>query len=70
MEVTAKHQVGDATFKMKKMMKAKGPEKDRCDRTKLIRDLQKAEGNPVCFGTANGQCERQDCAWRAYCLKE
>jgi hypothetical protein len=62
--------VGDKTCEMKPMKKAKDPEEDCCDRTKLIRDLQKAEGNPQCFGTANGQCERHDCAWRAYCLKE
>ena len=62
MTVTANTWVGDANFKMKKEMKAKRPEEDQCDRTKLIRDLQKAEGNPQCFGKANGECQHQDCA--------
>jgi hypothetical protein len=36
----------------------------------LIRSIQHIEGNPDCFGTADGNCDRLDCSWREYCLKE
>jgi hypothetical protein len=42
--------------------------KDFFDLTKLIRSIQRAEGNPDCFGRAQGYCDRLDCAWRQYCL--
>lgn len=38
------------------------------DLTNFIRSIQKLEGNPDCFGTANGNCDRLDCTWRTYCL--
>lgn len=44
--------------------------KDSVDITKLIRSIQRAEGNPDCFGKANGHCDNMDCAWRKYCLEE
>jgi hypothetical protein len=34
---------------------------------RLIRSLQRAEGNIDCFGRKD-DCEVLDCAWRAYCL--
>ena len=40
------------------------------DITRLIRSVQRIEGNPDCFGKADGNCDRLDCAWREYCLKE
>ncbi|MBW2576262.1 MAG: hypothetical protein JRC88_12440 [Deltaproteobacteria bacterium] len=51
------------------------------DITCLIRSVQRIEGNPDCFGKADGKCDRcfgkadgkcdrLDCAWREYCLKE
>jgi hypothetical protein len=36
----------------------------------MIRSMQRLEGSPDCFGSANGYCDRLDCAWRVYCLKE
>lgn len=36
----------------------------------LIQSIQRIEGNPDCFGTASGYCDRLDCQWRGYCLKE
>jgi hypothetical protein len=36
----------------------------------LIRSIQSIEGNPDCFGKSNGYCDREDCLWREYCLKE
>jgi len=40
------------------------------DITRLVRSVQRIEGNPDCFGKADGNCDRLDCAWREYCLKE
>ena len=40
------------------------------DLTHLIRSIQRIEGNPDCFGTADGDCDRLDCSWHEYCLKE
>ncbi len=40
------------------------------DLTRLIQSIQRIEGNPDCFGTAVGFCDRLDCRWRGYCLKE
>jgi hypothetical protein len=34
----------------------------------LIRSIQRTEGNPDCFQTARGYCDRSDCTWRSYCL--
>jgi hypothetical protein len=39
-----------------------------CDLTRLIRSIQRLEGNPDCFGTMQDLCERTGCAWREYCL--
>jgi len=45
--------------------------KDQCPDIKhLIQSIQLIEGNPDCFGKSDGHCERQDCLWREYCLKE
>jgi hypothetical protein len=42
---------------------------DFFDLARLIRSLQRLEGNPECFGTAGNSCEQPLCAWRDYCLK-
>lgn len=47
--------------------KPKGPFRDL---ELLIRSVQLLEGNPDCFGKADGHCDREDCLWRNYCLKE
>lgn len=39
------------------------------DMVMLIRSIQRAEGNPDCFRSAEGDCDRTDCAWREYCLE-
>ena len=36
----------------------------------LIRSIQRLEGNPDCFRRAIKHCDRVDCVWRIYCLKE
>jgi hypothetical protein len=38
--------------------------------THLIQIIQRIEGNPDCFGAAVGGCDRLDCLWREYFLKE
>jgi len=38
--------------------------------TRLIRSIQKIEGNPDCFETIDEDCDHLDCAWREYCLNE
>ena len=43
---------------------------DGVDLTHLIRSMQRAEGQSDCFGTAEGHCDRIDCAWRKYCLEK
>ena len=34
----------------------------------LIREIQVAEGNFDCFGTANGYCGQSKCCFRLVCL--
>jgi len=46
-----------------------GP-KGHFDLKRFIRSIQHIEGNPECFGEADGYCDRKDCQWREYCLKE
>ena len=43
--------------------------KDFVDLTRLIRSIQRREGNPDCFLTGKEDCSQLDCAWREYCLK-
>jgi hypothetical protein len=40
------------------------------DMKHFIRSIQHIEGNPDCFGKSDGYCDRKDCIWREYCLKE
>jgi hypothetical protein len=35
----------------------------------LIRSIQRAEGNPECYGRSNGRCHEVDCEWRRHCLE-
>ena len=46
-----------------------GSKKDFLDVTKLIRSIQRAEGNPDCFRRAQDYCDQLGCAWRLYCLE-
>jgi hypothetical protein len=36
----------------------------------LIKAIQRAEGNPDCFGTATTYCDQARCSWREECLPE
>lgn len=35
----------------------------------LIKNIQRAEGNFDCFGTARNSCSQMACCWRSDCLK-
>jgi transcription termination factor Rho len=52
--------------KMAKKMGIKaGPKMKKAE---LIRQIQRAEGNFDCFGTAVDFCDQYDCLWRQDCL--
>lgn len=56
---------------IKKMpIKVKDAKKDWSDLPALIRSIQRAEGNPDCFGRPPGDCDQLHCEWRKYCLAE
>jgi hypothetical protein len=38
-------------------------------KTNLIREIQRAEGNFDCFGTATHYCDQLLCCFRSLCLK-
>jgi hypothetical protein len=38
-------------------------------KTQLIREIQRAEGNFACYGTAGDYCDQQDCSFRSLCLQ-
>ena len=44
--------------------------KDYLDVTRLIRCIQRAEGNPDCFRRIMGDCQEIECCWRPYCIEE
>jgi len=37
-------------------------------KAELIREIQRAEGNFDCFGTAKDHCDQYDCCFRSLCL--
>ncbi|MDF1593899.1 MAG: hypothetical protein P1P89_20510 [Desulfobacterales bacterium] len=43
-------------------------EENRFDLARLIRSVQRIEGNPDCFGKASRHCSQRDCCWKPYCL--
>jgi hypothetical protein len=44
--------------------------KNFLDITKLIRSIQRAEGNTDCFQKGMVDCDQLDCKWRSFCLEE
>jgi hypothetical protein len=52
------------------MAKAKGIRvSNQKDQAVIIREIQKAEGNFPCYGTAtSGDCSQAGCLWRKDCL--
>jgi hypothetical protein len=47
---------------------ATGSNPNYVDLVKLIRSIQRAEGNIDCYRRGLRQCGRMDCAWREHCL--
>ena len=44
--------------------------RDYVDVTRLIRSIQRAEGNPDCFRRIMNGCQEDGCWWRPYCIEE
>jgi len=42
----------------------------RKTKSDLIREIQRAEGNFDCFGSAQGYCDQYECRFREMCLKQ
>ena len=40
------------------------------DIQKLVRSIQRAEGNPDCFQRGQEVCDQLECIWRTLCLKD
>ena len=54
---------------LRKMAKALGVTKMETKKAGLIKQIQRAEGNPDCFGTAvGGFCDQDACIFREDCL--
>jgi len=46
-----------------------GVKPGKMDKTRLVKTIQRQEGNFDCFATAdNGQCDQTDCLWRKDCF--
>jgi hypothetical protein len=56
--------------KNQSMTRGFASKKNFLDVAELIRSIQRAEGNPDCFGRVEGDCDQRDCAWRLYCLEK
>jgi hypothetical protein len=53
---------------IRKMAKQFGIEGKGMDKSLLIKEIQRAEGNPVCFGTKPDYCDQVNCLWRPDCM--
>jgi hypothetical protein len=40
------------------------------DLVKLIRSIQRVEGNLDCYRGGRQQCDQMNCAWRDHCLEQ
>ena len=48
-----------------------GIKTSRMTKLKLVKEIQKHEGNFTCFATAvNGECDQWGCMWRKDCFAE
>jgi hypothetical protein len=53
---------------VRNMARKLGIDRRNASQTDLIRAIQRAEGNPVCFATSSVQtCGQVNCLWRADC---
>jgi hypothetical protein len=54
--------------KIKEMAKRMGIKAGNMNKTKLIRAIQRAEGNSDCFATRSvKECDQLNCLWRQDC---
>ncbi|HIJ57040.1 MAG TPA: SAP domain-containing protein [Deltaproteobacteria bacterium] len=53
---------------VKVMAREHGINPVRKSKAGLIREIQLAEGNFDCFGTANGFCDQRGCCFRSLCV--
>lgn len=54
---------------IQKMAKEMGVKISGLRKTEMIRSIQRAEGNPDCFGTATDYCDQSGCLFRQDCLR-
>ncbi len=54
--------------KVREKAKRLGLKTSRKGKGELIREIQRAEGNFPCFGTAGDSCDQLHCCWREACL--
>ncbi len=56
--------------KIKEIAKRMGIKAGNMNKTKLIRDIQRAEGNSDCFATHSvNECDQLNCLWRQDCVE-
>ncbi len=55
---------------VREMAKALGLKTARMKKVDIIREIQKAEGNFPCFGTAIDFCDQTACLFRKDCLSK
>lgn len=54
---------------VRRMAKALGLKTGRKSKAGLIREIQLAEGNFDCFGSAIDECDQTGCKWREMCFE-
>jgi len=52
------------------MAKSLGINSSKKNKTELIRQIQREQGNFDCFGSATDYCDQFDCLFRSACLPE
>jgi hypothetical protein len=54
--------------KIRQMAKDLGVKTGRKSKAAVIREIQLAEGNFDCYGSASGECDQTECIWREMCF--
>lgn len=54
---------------IREIARDRGVKPGKLNKVALVRQIQSAEGNFDCFGTAvNGECDQNQCLWRKDCF--
>jgi len=54
---------------IRRIAKDRGVKPGKMNKIALVREIQRAEGNFDCFGTASrGDCDQHGCLWRKDCF--